>query len=50
MKDVVESILNHPIASLVVISATSFGIADIIRAIKGTRAEPKVNVSVNKVD
>lgn len=48
MKDVVETILNHPIASLLVIGAVSFGVADVIRAVKGTRTEPMVNLSVNK--
>lgn len=36
MKTTIESILSHPIAALIIISAASFGIADVIRAAKGT--------------
>ena len=35
MKDVVETILEHPIASIVVIAALFGGISDIIYAVKG---------------
>ena len=48
MKDIIETVLRHPIASVIVISVTACGIADIIRAKKGVPGEPFIRITVNK--
>lgn len=48
MKDIVETLLRHPIAALVVVGVTTSGIADIIRAKKGVAGEPFVRITINK--
>lgn len=40
MKDVMKKALDHPIASMFIISELSWGIARIIRAFKGDQASP----------
>ena len=39
MKDVVETILRHPFAVLMIIGGTCVGVSDVIRAIKGTTSK-----------
>ena len=48
MKDVIETVLRHPIAAVIVISFTASGIAEIIRARKGVEGEPFITITVNK--
>jgi hypothetical protein len=48
MKDIVEMVLQRPIAALIVIGATAGGVANIIRATKGSHEEPFVRITVNK--
>ena len=48
MNDIIETVLRHPIASVIVIGVTASGIADIIRAKKGVAGEPFIRITVNK--
>lgn len=48
MKDVIGKILNHPIATILVIGATANGIANIISAAKGKGTAPVVYLNVDK--
>lgn len=34
--NIVESILRHPVAAIMIIGATTFGVANVVTACKGT--------------
>lgn len=44
MKGVVESILCHPIAAVIILD----GITRVISVAKGSRAEPVINITIRK--
>lgn len=46
MNNIIESILKHPIASIVIISVTLDGIAKIIGVAKGANITPMIDVSL----
>lgn len=48
MKDILESMIRHPIATVIVIGSVSRGISTIIATLKGEVIEPIVNVVVNE--
>lgn len=50
MEKVIGVILEHPIASCIVIGTTTSGIADIITAIRGREIKPKIHISLDKRD
>lgn len=47
MDNVINKILNHPIATWIVISAMTGGVANIVRACKGDKVVPVVSVIEN---
>ena len=48
MKDVIGKMLQHPIATILIISASANGVANIISAAKGKGVNPVVSVRVDK--
>lgn len=47
MKDVIGRMLDHPIATILIISASANGIANIISAAKGKGVNPVLSVKVD---
>ena len=47
MGNVIESILKHPIATVLIISTTAHSVASIIGAAKGNNVEPFIHTSIN---
>lgn len=49
MKDVVEKILEHPIATICILIAGGKAVSTIVRSIKGVK-DPGVSVTINRRD
>lgn len=47
MKDTLNKMLNHPIATVIIISGITRGIATIISAVKGNSVQPVVSITNN---
>lgn len=45
MKDTLNKMLNHPIATVIIISGVTRGIANIISAVKGNSVQPVVSIN-----
>lgn len=48
MENIVKNILEHPFATMIVITAALGGVADIIRAAKGYGRYPEMHVRLEK--
>lgn len=49
MKDIIKMVVNHPIASILVIGSTCNGISNIISAAKGTGVKPMIDITTTSV-
>lgn len=45
MKDTLNKMLNHPIATVIIISGVTRGVANIISAVKGNDVQPVVSIT-----
>ena len=45
MNDILKKMLDHPFATIIIISATTNGIANIISAVKGNEIRPIVKIT-----
>ena len=50
MKDVVQTILEHPFATIFIIGAFTMGVSDIILSAKGIKPGPWVSLSSTKAN
>lgn len=48
MKETIKNMLNHPIATIFIIGATTRGIANIISAAKGNDIQPMISVTTSE--
>ena len=44
MKETIKNVLNHPIATMIVVGAVFGGVADIISTVKGGGRKPYISV------
>lgn len=49
MKDIIKAVLNHPLATILVIGSACNGISNVISAAKGNGTTPMIDIKTSSI-